>query len=143
MKIELELKIKDKEEDFELEQMNQSSHKALSEVEQHKVLFSEESSGLYSSSRPEANYDFDYEVNNIRFGEENEHEYIYIKRENPLLGIKYERIDPSQELYDSLNIPFDGKPEILNPMGSTKKAKANIFKRLVSKKKKKNTNRIL
>ena len=135
MKIELELKIKDKEEDFDVESMNQSSHKALAEVEQHKVLFSEESSSLYSSTRPEANYDYDYEVNNVRFGEENEQEFLYIKRTNPLIGIKYEKIDPSIELYDSLNIPYDGKPEKLNPMGSTKKAKANLFKRLVSKKK--------
>ena len=74
MNIELEFKIKDKEEDFDIENMNQSSHKALAEVEQHKVLFSEESSSLYSSTRKEANYDYDYEVNNVRFGEEKDHE---------------------------------------------------------------------
>ena len=135
MKIELELKIKEQEEEYNLDVMNQSSHKALAVAEQHKVLFSEESSSLYSSSRPEANYDYDYEVNNVRFGEENEQEYLYIKKENPLIGIKYEKIDPSTELYDSLNIPYNGNQEILNPMGSQKKAKANIFKRLVSKKK--------
>ena len=135
MKIELELKIKEQEEEYNLDVMNQSSHKALAVAEQHKVLFSEESSSLYSSSRPEANYDYDYEVNNVRFGEENEQEYLYIKKENPLIGIKYEKIDPSTELYDSLNIPYNGNQEILNPMGSHKKAKANIFKRLVSKKK--------
>ena len=135
MKIELELKIKDKEEDFEVEQMIQNSQKQLAEVEQHKVLFSEESSSLYSSTRPEANYEFDYEINNVRFGEEKEQEYLYIKKENQLLGIKYEKIDPSIELYDTLNIPYSGDPKILNPMGSKKKAKANLFKRLVSKKK--------
>ena len=135
MKIELGLKIKEKEEDYKVETMNLDSHKALTEVEQHKVLFSEESSALYSSTRPEANYDYDYEVNNVRFGEENEQEYLYIKKESPLLGIKYVKIDPSTELYDSLNIPYDGNQSILNPMGVEKKTKANIFKRLVSKKK--------
>jgi hypothetical protein len=135
MKIELELKIKDKEDDFDVEKMNENSRKALQEVEQHKVLFSEESSSLYSSTRPEANYIFDYEVNNVRFGEENEQEYLFIKKENALLGTKYEKIDPSEELVDTLNIPYDGDPNILNPMGSTKKAKANFLKKLVSKKK--------
>ena len=135
MKIELGLKIKEKEEDYNIETMNLDSHKALTEVEQHKVLFSEESSALYSSTRPEANYDYDYEVNNVRFGEENDQEYLYIKKESPLLGIKYVKIDPSTELYDSLNIPYDGNQSILNPIGVEKKAKANIFKRLVSKKK--------
>ena len=135
MKIELGLKIKEKEEDYKVETMNLDSHKALTEVEQHKVLFSEESSALYSSTRPEANYDYDYEVNNVRFGEENDQEYLYIKKESPLLGIKYVKIDPSTELYDSLNIPYDGNQSILNPMGVEKKTKANIFKRLVSKKK--------
>ena len=135
MKIELGLKIKEKEEDYNVETMNLDSHKALTEVEQHKVLFSEESSALYSSTRPEANYDYDYEVNNVRFGEENNQEYLYIKKESPLLGIKYVKIDPSTELYDSLNIPYDGNQSILNPMGVEKKTKANIFKRLVSKKK--------
>ena len=135
MKIELELKIKDKEDDFDVEKMNENSRKALQEVEQHKVLFSEESSSLYSSTRPEANYIFDYEVNNVRFGEENEQEYLFIKKENALLGTKYEKIDPSEELVDTLNIPYDGDQNILNPMGSTKKAKANFLKKLVSKKK--------
>jgi hypothetical protein len=135
MKIELELKIKDKEDDFDVEKMNENSRKALQEVEQHKVLFSEESSSLYSSTRPEANYIFDYEVNNVRFGEENEQEYLFIKKENALLGTKYEKIDPSEELVDTLNIPYDGDPNILNPMGSTKKAKANFLKKLLSKKK--------
>ena len=135
MKIELELKIKENEEDYKIDMMNQSSHRALTEVVQHKVLFSEESSPLYSSIRPESNYNYDYEINNVRFGEENDQEYLYIKNESPLLGIKYVKIDPNKELYDSLDIPYNGNQEILNPMGSTKKAKANIFKRLVSKKK--------
>ena len=75
MKIELEVKFKESEEDYNIDVMNQSSHKALTEVEQHKVLFSEESSALYSSTRPEANYNYDYEINNVRFGEENDQEY--------------------------------------------------------------------
>ena len=135
MNIELELKIKDQEEDFELEQMNESSHRALKEVEQHKVLFSEESSELYSSTRPEADFNYDYEVNNVRLGEDHEQEYLYVKKESPLLGIKYQKIDPSTDLFDSLNIPYYGNQNILNPTGTHKKAKANIFKRLVSKKK--------
>ena len=135
MKIELEVKMKENEEDYEVENMNLSTHKALSEIEQHKVLFSEESSSLYSSTRPEASYDYDYEVNNVRFAEEDDEEYLYIKKKSNLLGVKYEKIDPSTELYDSLNIPYSGDPKILNPMGTNKKAKANIFKRLVSKKK--------
>ena len=53
MRIELKLKIKDKKEDFEIEHMIQNTQKQLAEVEQHKVLFSEESSNLYSSTRPE------------------------------------------------------------------------------------------
>ena len=135
MNIELELKIKDQEEDFEKEQMLESSHKALQKVEQHKVLFSEESSSLYSSTRPEAEYCYDYEVNNVRIGEDHQHEYLYIKKESPLLGVKYEKIDPSVSLFDTLNIPYYGDQKILNPKGVKKKAKANIFKRLVSKKK--------
>ena len=135
MKIEFELKLKENESDYDIDVMNLSSHKALNEVEQHKVLFSEESSALYSSTRPEANYNYDYEINNVRFGEENEQEYLYLKTESPLLGVKYHKIDPSQDLYDSIKIPYNGNQNILNPLGTTKKAKANIFKRLVSKKK--------
>ena len=135
MKIEFELKLKENESDYDIDVMNLSSHKALNEVEQHKVLFSEESSALYSSTRPEANYNYDYEINNVRFGEENEQEYLYLKTERHLLGVKYHKIDPSQDLYDSIKIPYNGNQNILNPLGTTKKAKANIFKRLVSKKK--------
>ena len=104
MKIELELKIKDKEEDFEVEHMIQNTQKQLAEVEQHKVLFSEESSNLYSSTRPEAKYEFDYEVNNVRFGEEKEQEYLYIKKKINY----YQKIDPITELFDTLNIPYNG-----------------------------------
>ena len=132
MNIELQSNIQDKEESFDL---NQSSHKPFSEQDKHKVLFSEESSSLYSSNRPEASYEYDYEVNNVKFAEEDDEECLYIKKSSSLLGVKYEKIDPSTQLYDSINIPYSGDPKILNPMGTDKKAKANIFKRLVSKKK--------
>ena len=136
MNIEMEFKANDsEEEDYDIENMNKSSQKALEEVEQHKVLFSEESSSLYSSTRKEASYDFDYEINLVRFSDEQDEEYMYIKQESKLLGTKYEKIDPSKDLFDSLKIPYYGDQSILNPMGSEKKAKANIFKRLVSKKK--------
>ena len=132
MNIELQSNIQDKEESFDL---NQSSHKPFSEQDKHKVLFSEESSSLYSSNRPEASYEYDYEVNNVKFAEEDDEECLYIKKSSSLLGVKYEKIDPSTQLYDSINIPYSDDPKILNPMGTDKKAKANIFKRLVSKKK--------
>ena len=132
MNIELQSNIQDKEESFDL---NQSSHKPFSEQDKYKVLFSEESSSLYSSNRPEASYEYDYEVNNVKFAEEDDEECLYIKKSSSLLGVKYEKIDPSTQLYDSINIPYSGDPKILNPMGTDKKAKANIFKRLVSKKK--------
>ena len=45
------------------------------------------------------------------------------------------KIDPSETFHDSLNIPYNGDQKILNPNNSTQKKKANIFKRLVSKKK--------
>ena len=132
MNIELQSNIQDKEESFDL---NQSSNKSFSDQYKHKVLFSEESSSLYSSNRPEASYVYDYEVNNVKFAEEDDEECLYIKKSSSLLGVKYEKIDPSTQLYDSINIPYSGDPKILNPMGTDKKAKANIFKRLVSKKK--------
>ena len=136
MNIEMEYKANEsEEEDYEIENMNKSSQKALEEAEQHQVLFSAESSRLYSSTRPEAKYDFDYEINTVRFSDDKEEECMFIKQESKLLGTKYEKIDPSTDLCDSLDIPYYGDQSILNPMGTTKKAKANIFKRLVSKKK--------
>ena len=144
MNIEMEYKANEsEEEDYEIENINKSSQRALEEAEKHQVLFSAESSRLYSSTRPEAKYDFDYEINTVRFSDDLDEECMFIKQESRLLGIKYEKIDPSKDLYDSLDIPYYGDQAILNPMGTTKKAKANLFKRLVSKKKKKITNRIL
>ena len=136
MNIEMEMEYKaneSEEEDYEIENMNKSSQKALEGAEQHQVLFSAESSMLYSSTRPEAKYDFDYEINTVRFSDDKDEENMFIKQESKLLGTKYEKVDPSTDLCDSLDIPYYGDQSILNPMGSDKKAKANIFKRLVRK----------
>jgi hypothetical protein len=46
-------------------------------VERHEVLFSPETSQQYSSNRPEAIFSYDYEINNLRFGEEKEREHMY------------------------------------------------------------------
>ena len=136
MKIELELKIKeDEEEDKDNENLSALSSIHLNNQEKHEVLFSPESSTLYSSTRFEANYDYDYEINLICFGEENEQEYMYIKTSSKLVGDKYVKISPESNLYDTLNFPYSGDDKILDNKGNTKLAKANIFKRLVSKKK--------
>ena len=133
MNIELEMKIQDEPED------NIDSTTSLvprmSYVEKHGVLFSPETSHLYSLTRQEASFSYDYEINNIRFGEEQEHEYMYIKTTNKLLGDKYVKIFPERDLYDSLEIPYSGDPNILNNGPGSNLAKANLFKRLVSKKK--------
>ena len=138
MKIELELKINE-----ENDNDNANLKNILGDKDKHEVLFSPESSSLYSSTRTEASYDYDYEINQIRFGEEKEEEYMYIKKTSKILGDKYIKIDPETDLYDTLNYPYSGDEKLLNCMGDTNLAKANIFKRLVSKKKKKNTNAIL
>ena len=59
------------------------------------------------------------------------------------MGDKYIKIDPSTNLYDTINIPYSGDENIFNTSQIKNKFKANIFKRLVSKKKKKNSNRTL
>ena len=141
MNIELEMKIQDEPED------NIDSTTSLvprmSYVEKHGVLFSPETSHLYSLTRQEASFSYDYEINNIRFGEEQEHEYMYIKTTNKLLGDKYVKIFPERDLYDSVEIPYSGDPNILNNGPGSNLAKANLFKRLVSKKKEKNSNTFL
>ena len=101
----------------------------------NKVLFSEESSALYSSTREEAHWSYDYEINNIRFGEEKEREFMFIKTTSKILGDKYVKISPESNLYDSLNIPYSGDEKILNNGPGRDLYKANLFKRLVSKKK--------
>ena len=113
---------------------------SLGNTEKHEVLFSAESSSLYSSTREEAKYDFDYEINLIRFGEEKEQEYMYIIVNSKIFGDKYIKIDHSTNLYDTINI--SGNESIFNTSQIKNKFKANIFKRLVSKKKK-NPNRKL
>ena len=132
MKIELELKIDDETDN---DNSNLSITSTMKEQDKHEVLFSPECSSLYSSTRPEASYEYDYEINQIRFGEEKEEEYMYIKTTSKIVGDKYIKIDPETNLYDTLNFPYSGDEKLLNNMGDTKLAKANIFKRLVSKKK--------
>ena len=132
MKIELELKIKDEDNN---DNQNINSISSLINQEKHEVLFSSESSSLYSSTRQEASFEFDYEINLIRFGEEKEEEYMYIKTHSKILGDKYIKIDPETDLYDTLDYPYSGDKKLLNIDDDTKLAKANIFKRLVSKKK--------
>ena len=134
MKIELELKIKDENEEKDIDSSNMSFMSALTNQDKHQVLFSPESSSLYSSTRAEAKYEYDYEVNLIRFGEENEQEYIYIKTSSKLLGDKYTKLN-LDDLTDTINFPYSGDEKVLNNGPGSKLAKANIFKRLVSKKK--------
>ena len=130
MNIEFEMKINEED-----EKDNSNLMLPLGNTEKHEVLFSAESSSLYSSTREEAKYDFDYEINLIRFGEEKEQEYMYIKVKSKIMGDKYIKIDPSTNLYDTINIPYSGDENIFNTSQIKNKFKANIFKRLVSKKK--------
>ena len=138
MKIELEEGITEVPEEIESSQMLNSTLSII-HAPQPKVLFDDESNSLYSESREEVNLEFDYEVNSIKIKE-------YIQDQNRILrmfietstdGNKKEsiKIDPSETFHDSLNIPYNGDQKILNPNNSTQKKKANILKRLVSKKK--------
>ena len=137
MNIELEEGIKEVSEEMENSE-NSDFRTSLTNKEQHKVLFDGESSSLYSETRKESNYDYDYEINSIKLKEEKIDNYkiitMYIqeKKDN---NISYIKIDPSETLHDSINFPYSGDPKILNPNNTTKKEKANCFKRLVSKKK--------
>ena len=133
----MDFKINDDEEE------NINNNSIISTNSTNEVQFSPESSSLYCSTRQEAKYEFDYEINLVHFGQENDQEYMFIKNTTRLLGDRYLKIDPETNLYDTINFPYSGDDTILNNKGDTKLAKANIFKRLVSKKKKKNTNRIL
>ena len=131
----MELKIKEEdEEDKDNDNSNTSFLSTSSTKEKHEVLFSAETSSLYSSTREEAKYEYDYEINLIRFGEENETEYMYIKTTSKLLGDKYIRLN-TDDLTDTIDFPYSGDDKKLNNRGNTNLAKANIFKRLVSKKK--------
>ncbi len=122
-------------EDFAKDAHNITYRSSLKDIEQHKVLFSEESSSLYSSDRPEARFKYDYEVNSIRFGEEKEEERMYIKSDSKLFENRFIPIDPSEDLYDTIHIPYNGDQKVINPDNLHKKQKANIFKYWVSKKK--------
>ena len=135
MKIELELKIKEDEENDDADNALTTMVTTVKDKEKHEVLFSPDCSSLYSCVRPEASYVYDYEINGIKFGEEKEDKYMYIKANSKLLGDKYTRINPETELHDTLDFPYSGDVKLLNNMGNIKLYKANILKRLVSKKK--------
>ena len=134
MKIELEMKINEEEEENN-DVPSQNLMDSLKDKDKHEVLFSPESSQLYSAIRPEANYEYDYEINQIRFGEEKEEEFMYLKTSNKIVGDKYIKIDPENGLFDTLNFPYAGDDKVLGRGPGTKLFKANLFKRLVSKKK--------
>ena len=85
MKIEMELKIKQGEEDKDNDDSNTSFISTSSNQEKHEVLFSSETSSLYSSTRMEAKYDYDYEINLIQLIEDNEIESLYIIQTSKLL----------------------------------------------------------
>ena len=135
MKIELELKIKEDEENDDVDNALTTMVTTVKDKEKHEVLFSPDCSSLYSCVRPEASYEYDYEINGIKFGEEKEEQCMYIKANSKLLGDKYARINPETELHDTLDFPYSGDVKLLNNMGNIKLYKANILKRLVSKKK--------
>ena len=107
--------------------------------DKQQALFSPESSKLYSSTRSEAKYEFDYEINSVEFKTENGKETMYMKSTNRMFGDKYSPID-LDTFYDTLDFKYSGDEKLLNNKGDAKLAKANIFKRLVSKKKKKIAN---
>ena len=136
MKIEQEFKIKeDDEEETVNEKRIASVDSTVKDIEKHEVLFSPECSSLYSSSRPEAKYEFDYEINNIKFAEEKGEEYMCINANSKLFGNKYIKLDPENTLHDKLEFPYSGDSNALHNSEDSKLAQANIFKRLVSKKK--------
>ena len=126
--MESEMRIK------EMEKNDLSKLKDGEAPKKHEILFSDECSSLYSSSRPEAKYEFDYEINSILFKEEKGQENMYMRVRNKMFGDKLVPVN-LQDLYDNLDFSSTGDEKILHNQGDTKLAKANIFKRLVSKKK--------
>ena len=102
--------------------------------DKQQALFTPESSKLYASTRSEAKFEFDYEINSIVFKEEKGQENMYMKVTSKLLGDKLIPINTG-DLYDTLNFASTGDEKLLHNQGDSKLAKANIFKRLVSKKK--------
>jgi hypothetical protein len=138
MNIELEEGIKEESEEMENSDVF-NSRSSLTHDEQHKILFDDESSCLYSEKRSESNYEYDYEINSIKINVEKDNDKkvlnMYVLTKSNDNQIKYIKIDPSETLHDSLKIPYDGNQKILNPNNTTKKEKANCFKRMVSKKK--------
>ena len=138
MEIELEEGIKEVPEELENSGILSKSS-TLSQAEQHKILLEGESSSLYSETRKESQYDYDYEINLIKIKEEkinnNKILNIYVDIKSQENNGKLIKIEPNKIFNDSLDIPYDGDPRIMNPNNSINKAKANCFKRLVSKKK--------
>ena len=102
--------------------------------EKHQALFTAESSKLYSSLRSEAKYEFDYEINLLEFKVENGEEVMYTKTKTKMFGDKLVKVN-LDSLEDTLDFKSSGDEKLLNNTGDAKLAKANIFKRLVSKKK--------
>lgn len=143
MKIELEEGIKEEPEEAEDSEnlSKKSSFDNFTPNVQHKVLFDGECSSLYSYTRTEANFDYDYEINLVKLKERKENDnviidmYMDIPTRKNSTTTEVTKINPSETLFDSLNIPYDGDPKLMNPHKSAKKEKANCFKRLVSKKK--------
>ena len=143
MKIELEEGIKEEPEEAEDSETlsKKSTFANFAPNVQHKVLFDGECSSLYSYTRTETNFDYDYEINLVKLKERKENDTVFIdmymdipdKQNNKTKEIT--KIDPSETLFDSLKIPYDGDPKLMNPNNSKKREKANCFKRLVSKKK--------
>ena len=72
-------------------------------------LFSKESYSLYSSTRKEERWKFDYEINSISFGEEKDKEYMHILEGNKLLSDKYKKLDPSTNLIDTIFVNYSGE----------------------------------
>ena len=88
MKIELEMKLKE-EEDQDAKARLMTVGNAVKDQERHEVLFSPDCSSLYSCVRPEASYEYDYEINNIKFAEEKGEEFMCINAKSKLFGNKY------------------------------------------------------
>ena len=62
--------------------------------DKEQALFSPESSKLYASTRPEAKYEFDYEINSILFKEEKGQENMYMRVKNKMFGDKLVPVNP-------------------------------------------------
>ena len=121
MKIELEEGIKEESEEAEDSEnlSKKSSFANFAPNVQHKVLFDGECSNLYSYTRTEANFDFDYEINLVKLKERKENDIVYfdmymdIPTRKNSKTTELTKIDPSETLFDSLKIPYDGDPKLI------------------------------